>query len=318
MNQREQKQLSLLAEISSLYYEKNLSQAEIADRFFLSRTRISRLLQQAKEKGVIEIKINYTLERNYDLEHRFKERFGLREVYLLNDRGKEPAEIKHGVGSLAASYLKKRITKKITLGISWGRTISETINALSIDQKIPIDVIQLMGAESLQNHDISAQELVRKFAEIYAGKAYYLNAPLFIEDEYVKKKLISDPIITKVLEMALHADIILTGIGSIDQVKTTTPWLGYMSRELFREIKTSGAVGSLCAHFYDMNGNEIDSRWNKQCIGLDLKTLRKFDEVVAVSAGQEKAAAILGAIRGKYINVLISNSEAANTIMEYK
>ena len=113
MTSKELKKLSLLAEISSCYYEKHMTQAEIADIFCLSRTRISRLLKEAVDKDVVHITINYTYERQYDLEERFKERFRLKDVYILNTRGHKPDRLKKEVGALAAKYLTNHIKKNI-------------------------------------------------------------------------------------------------------------------------------------------------------------------------------------------------------------
>lgn len=316
MNLREQKQLSLLSEIASLYYEKNLTQSEIAERMFLSRTRISRLLQQAVEKGVVEINVNHSFERNYALEERFKQIFNLKDVYLYNTHGKTPQDVKSGVCMLAADYLKKRITKPIILGTSWGSTIAETVNSLKIEKQIPVDVVQIMGAASIQNPEINANELVNRIAKIYGGTPHYLNVPLFIEDEYVKQKILLDPVISNVLDMVLNSDIILTGIGSFDEVSAFNPWLGYMTPAMFRNIKSQNAIGCIGAHFYDKNGNALDNDWNRNCVGISLTSLKRMDEVVAVASGVAKANAVLGAIRGEYINVLVTDSDTANIIID--
>ncbi|PYG90280.1 DNA-binding transcriptional regulator LsrR (DeoR family) [Ruminiclostridium sufflavum DSM 19573] len=316
MKLREQKQLSLLTEIASLYYEKNMTQSEIAERMFLSRTRISRMLQQAIEKGIVQIHVNHIFERNYALEERFKQIFSLRDIYLYNTHEKTPQEVKSGVCILAAEYLKKRITKPIVLGTSWGSTIAETVNSLKIETQIPIDVVQIMGAASIQNPEINANELVSRIAKIYGGIPHYLNVPLYIENDFVKQKILLDPIIANVLDMALNSDIILTGIGTFDEITAFNPWLGYMTQSMFREIKNQNAIGCIGAHFYDKNGNALDNDWNKNCVGISLSNLYRMEEVVAVASGTSKAQAILGAIRGGYINVLVTDTDTANSIID--
>jgi deoxyribonucleoside regulator len=316
MNQREMKRMSFLTEVSTLYYEKNFTQLEISNRLYISRTRISRLLKQARDAGIVEIKVHHMFERNYALEERFKRRFNLKEVYLLSDFGKSPAAIKSSVGMLTASYLNKRITNRLVLGVSWGNAIKETVNALAVKRKIPIEVVQIMGAASIANPNLNAQELVRKIAKIYGGAAHYLNFPLFVKDEYIKQQINSDPIISGVLDLALYADIILTGIGAINEISVTSPWLGYMSQAIFQKIKSQKAVGCIGAHFFDRDGQAIDNEWNRQCIGIDLDNIRRVAEVIVTAAGVAKAEAISGALRGGYINVLISDDDTANAIID--
>jgi deoxyribonucleoside regulator len=316
MNKREMTFKSLLTEISTLYYEKGYTQLEISNRLNISRTRISHLLKQARDKGIVEIKVNHMFERNYALEERFKQRFDLKEVYLFSDFGKSPAEIKSGVGMLTASYLNQRITNRLVLGVSWGNAIKETVNALTVNQTIPIEVVQIMGAASITNPTLNAKELIRKIAKIYGGVPHYLDAPLFVKDEYIKQQLNSDPIISRVLDLALYADIILTGIGTINEVSVTSPWLGYMSQEIFRKIKSQKAVGCIGAHFFDRNGAAIDNEWNRQCIGIDLNSIRRIEEVIVTAAGVAKAEAISSAIKGGYIKVLMSDDETAGAIID--
>lgn len=317
MKPKDLKHISLLAELASMYYEQDMTQSEIADKLFLSRTRISRLLKQAKEKGIVEIKVNYFFERNYDLEDKFKEKFQLKNVILLNSHNKSGVEIERGIGSLAATYLKQRIRSKMTLGVSWGNTIYETVNSLSVDKKIPIEVVQTMGAASVDNPNIDTGEIIRKLSDIFDGKPYYLNAPLFIRDEHAKETIVGDPMIASTLDKARNADMILTGIGTLSEARSTNPWLGYMNKEMYQEMKQKGAVGCICAQFYDHNGAEIDSKWNRHCIGIRLPNLKKIDEVVAVAGGLDKAKAIEGAIKGNYIHVLISDTNTAKAIMGY-
>ena len=318
MKQREQNHLSLLTEIASLYYEKSLTQSEIADRMYLSRTRISRLLSEAVEKGVVEIHVKHIFERNYALEERFKQRFNLREVYLYNTHGKTPQEIKTGVCMLAADYLEKRIVKPIILGTSWGSTVAETINLLKVEKSIPIDVVQIMGAASVESPDINANEIVNRIAKIYGGTPHYLNIPLIIDDEYVRQKILLDPVISNVLHMALNSDLILTGIGTLGDVTPYSPWLGYMTSNMFRTIKDQDAVGSIGAHFYDKNGTPLNNDWNRNCVGISLSNLQRMEEVVAVASGVAKAKAILGAIKGGFVNVIVTDSDTANLIVDLR
>jgi deoxyribonucleoside regulator len=321
MKPKELKQISLLTDVASLYYEKNFTQSEVADKLFLSRTRISRLLKQAREKGIVEIRINNLLSRNYELEDVLKERFQLKEVYLLNSRGKSEAEIHRETSALAADYLKQRFKKKLSLGVSWGSTIAEAVNALSqsksINRSIPIDIVQIMGTASVNNPNSTSHDIMNRLTEIYSGKAHYLSAPLFIENDFVRETIIKDPTISKALETARNVDLILTGIGTLNDARSTNPWLGYLNKDTYNELKQKAAVGCICAQFYDLEGQEIQTSWNKQCIGINLNQLKRIEEVIAVAHGIEKAKAILGAIRGKYISVLITDSETAHQLMTY-
>src|SRR5690242_7912036 len=73
----------LLAEIATRYYVYDQSQQEIAEQFDISRSNISRLLKEARERGIVEIFIRHPLGRDARLEGRLIERFSLREAGVV-------------------------------------------------------------------------------------------------------------------------------------------------------------------------------------------------------------------------------------------
>lgn len=309
-------QLSMMTEVASMYYEKNMTQSEIGDKLFLSRTRISRILKRAQEEGVVEIKINHMLERNYSFEERFKQKFQLKEVILYGGSRESKEEVQNGVVQLAAKYLKHEIRSKMTIGISWGNTVSKTVDALAEVEKIPVNIVQIMGFASTSNYLIDANNIANRLASVYGGIVHNLNAPLFVPDEYVKKELLKDPLISRAMSLATNADIILTSIGTLNTVTESNPWLGYLTKDMFQEIREQGAVGCIGARFFDQDGNGLNNFWNSHCIGIELKDIKMAGNVVVVAAGEYKAEALLGAIRGGYVDVLVTDSGTAERMME--
>jgi DNA-binding transcriptional regulator LsrR (DeoR family) len=301
-----------MEEIASLYHEDHLTQDEISKRLFISRSQISRLLQRAEECGIVEVRVNHTIERSYELENKLKMRYGLKQAFLVNCRRQQEKNVKQRAAMLAGQYLQKHIKKDTTLGVSWGSTVSETVNALAPEKSAHINIVQIMGASpasSLSEGSISF-DMTQKLVEKYSATVYNLSTPLYIEDEYVRKVIVNDMYIVKTLNMGVHSDIILTGIGSPDSIKSTRNWQGYMNDGMLSEIRSKGGVGCLCARFYDTSGNPIDCRWNRNLIGIQLPLLRRVPEVIAVATGGDKTEAIGGALRGGYIDVLVSDSDA--------
>jgi DNA-binding transcriptional regulator LsrR (DeoR family) len=315
INDKEIRRLSFLAEIASLYYEHDLTQSQIAERMFVSRSRVSRLLKQAKEKGLVDVKINFVGERYYELEQIFIRKFGLRDVRIFNSRNKMEDETLKGITMLAAQYLQEQIKEGTTLGISWGRTVYETVRAFEERGRMPIDVVQIIGSASSYNTYIDCRESVRKISRIYGGKAHYLNVPLYVEDDNARMVLLNDPFVSETMELAHNADIILTGIGSMKPENFWHLWEGYLNEDILESVKNEGAIGYLCAHFYDKWGNVLDNELNKRIVAVNISNLRKIKTVIGVAGGIDKVEAIIGAIRGKCINVLITDYNTANEIL---
>ena len=89
---RKSQQLELLAEVCSLYYEQEMTQAEIADKLFISRSRVSRLITTAREEGVVSFNIRHFGERCYEFEQMFKRKYHLDDIFVLNSDGHDEVQ----------------------------------------------------------------------------------------------------------------------------------------------------------------------------------------------------------------------------------
>lgn len=314
MNENEK--INLLASVSSLYYEHDMTQSEIAERLFTSRSKISRLLKEAREKKVVEIIIKEPWERLLDLENKFMKIFGLKDVRIINTKCAPYETTLNKLGEIAAYYVDSVINKNTILGMSWGNTIYHTVNSLKSNKNIPLTVVQIMGAALKDKPEIDGIDLAKQFAKTYGGKYHYLYAPLFVEDKEMKEKLIRDPYISDTLSLAKKATIILTSVGSIDSTISNPAWHAYINSYTQYALQSSGAVGHIGGHFYDINGKDVDSAVNYNIIGIDLEDFSKASNVICVAGSMEKAKAILGAIRGGYIKTLIIDDTAALKILE--
>jgi DNA-binding transcriptional regulator LsrR (DeoR family) len=316
--------LSLLAEVASMYYEQDLTQAEIAKRTFTSRSRISRLLTLAKEKGIVEIKIHYPTDRVRHVESALKEKFGLKKAMVLKGGDRTYQEIVEGVGALAANYLDQIVCDDMIVGISWGKAVYNTVKALKPEGHHKIQVVQIMGTAGTEDPVIDAPELIRTLANKYNGNFHTLYAPLYVEDDYVRNSLMNENTIRETLKLARKSDIILTGIGCFEPnvpnnlwegYTLNNLWEGYLSKKERKILKDKGIAGTVSAHFYDVNGKILNEVMNNKIIGLDLDEIDKVDTIIGVAGGFFKAEAILGAIRGKFINVLVTDEATALKVL---
>ena len=315
-NLNENEKTNLLARVASLYYENDMTQSEIAGRLFTSRSKISRMLKEAREKKIVEIIIKEPWERLLEIEGEFLKRFTLNHIRIINTKGC-PYEITlHKLGEIAAYYIDSKINKNSILGMSWGNTMYHTVQNLKSSKNIPLTVVQIMGAALRDKPEIDGIDLAKQFAKTYGGKYHYLYAPLFVEDKEMKEKLIRDPNIADTLSLAKKSTIILTSVGSIDSSISNTAWHSYINSYTQYSLQTNGAVGHIGGHFYDINGVKINSELNDNIIGIDLEDFYNAPSVICVAGSIEKAKAILGAIRGGYVKTLIIDDTAALKILE--
>jgi len=308
-------QEELLVEVARYYYEQNLTQAEIGRRINASRSTVSRLLQLALDSGIVKIIINYPWERAHDLEQRLCAKFKLRDAQVLIGKGRGEEEIRKGMGVLAARLIDSHVKDGTILGISYGRSLASTIAALTPGRKVAMTVIPIIGALGTDNPQIDGPELVRQIAHIYGGEFRYLPVPLLVEDVRTRDALVQSPQIYETLNLARKSNIALLGIGAPAPQVSSMIWSGYLNERELSWLKDQGAAGHMCGQFYDIQGQLLDVDLNRRAIGIGIKALANIEVVVAIAGGEAKAEAILGALRGRYLNVLVTDDAAASKVL---
>ena len=311
MNERTE----LLAQVASMYYEDNLNQDEIARRIDISRSTVSRMLQEAREAGVVEITVHYPWRNVPEIEADLIARFHLRQARVLLGRGRPYEEILRGLGVLAARYIESILIDGATLGISWGVAVYSTVRTLRPDRRLPITVVQMVGAVGEGDPLIDGPDLARLLASVYGGEYRYLHAPLIVEDAHAREVLLQEPRIRETLSLAHRADVALVGIGAPSPEVYSLLRAGYIDREELAQLRAHGVAGDVCARHYDAYGRVLDIELNRRIVGIELEALHDIGQVIGVAGGEAKAEAILGALRGGHVNVLITDDVTARKVL---
>lgn len=307
--------LQLLAEVAQLYYEQSLDQADIATRKGISRSSVSRLLTEARELGVIEFRINFPIHRHLLLEDQLRHHFDLETVQVLNTELIVDSQILNKLGRLAAIYVQPLIAAGTIIGMTWGRTVYEITTAVAHGHIEDVKIVQVIGASGNENSLVDGIALVQNFAERLGAQYHYLHSPLMVETPAVKNAILSDQNIQRTLNLARRADILLTGIGTTDPQYSAPLRAGYITHEDLAAISNRGAIGEFCGYHINIKGEPVNILHNERIVGLTLDEIRNISRVVGVGSGLYKAACILGALRGKYINVLITDDITAREII---
>lgn len=306
----------VILDVATFYYEQRLTQEEIAKRINTSRSTVSRLLEEARERGIVHIKINYPWQRQHSLEDKLIERFGLRGACVLVGKEKQDEEIRRGIGELAARLVDGYVRDNQVLGLSYGRSVASTIAALSPNRKLSLTVVPVIGAVGSDNPSIDGPDLVRRFANAYGGEYRYLPVPLLVDDVRTRDALIQSPKVYETLNLAKRADIIVLGIGTLSPDVSSEIWKGYLDERQLQRLKNQGAVGDMCGQFYDAHGQLLDLEVNRRSIGIGIEVLSMIEYVIAVASGKAKVEAILGALRGKYLNILVTDDTTAAAVLQ--
>lgn len=308
----------LLATVASLYYKKNYSQSEIGSRLEMSSSTVSRLLGEALEKGIVQIHIRMPIPRDLELEQALIERFGLKDAYVLqtSDEGTDDTLLR-GIGQLAATYLERVIeglSPGSSIGVSWGTGVQAAVSELPDNYAQNIDVVQLVGGVGALVVD--SPDLGRMIAQKLGGRHYDLHAPLMVENPTVRKLFVKEPSVRETIVRAKAAKVAILGISGTQDEASSFLRAGLFSRADLSKLRSQGAVGEICGHFFDAEGRYENFEINERIVGLDLGNLQKIPQSVAIARSVAKAPAILGALCGKFMRVLATDDITAKAVLE--
>jgi deoxyribonucleoside regulator len=304
-----------LAQIASLYYDQNRSQQEIAQELKVSRSAVSRFLTEAREKGIVEIIVHYPWRTSLELEQELITTFNLKAARVLIRQQKPYEEMLQGLGILAAQYLDSSLHDGMIIGISWGTALYQMIRAMRPRNLPGVEVVQVIGATGAEAVLTDGPILAQLLSNRLGGYARYLHAPLIVENEVSRDILLQDRNIRETLARAKQADAMLVGIGTPNSDLYSLLRAGYVDEREAQAIRASGVVGDICAQHYSLNGEWLDIDINRRAVGISLDVLAGIDRVIGVAGSSQKGAAILGALRGRFVNVLITDDQAAQKVL---
>jgi DNA-binding transcriptional regulator LsrR (DeoR family) len=305
----------LLAYVASLYYERRLSQAQIAADVGLSRSMISRILDEAHRRGLIDIRINWPTTTVPELEQRLVDAFGLREARVVDATGLPYPTMLQQLGIAADAELQRLLRDKLIISVAWGSALWETVRAVRPGTWEGIEVVQCIGALGRLDSPADGPALAQLLAQKLGGRYRYLHAPLVVDSEDVCRGLLADRTIAETLALAAHADVALVGIGTVDPDQSSLVRAGYLSPDGAAELRRLGAVGDVCARYFDQRGVAVASAIDRRIIGIGLPALKAIPTVLGVAGGAVKAESLLGALRGGNLDLLVTDREAAERIL---
>ena len=277
---------------------------------------ISRMLTEARETGIVEIRIHRPTQSDPDLESALKERFRLMEVVVITTRHHRGEGLVRALGSAGARVLERHLGPEKVLGLAWGTSISATVDAFEAIEPIPVSVVQLVGAMGARIMEYDGHDLVSRMAEKLGGEAYYLNAPYLCDTAEIADSLLSSVGIRETIAVGKRTDVALLGIGTTVPEFSSFYLAGYITRLELDDMRQAGSVGDVCGLHFDINGQPAFTDFSDRLVSIRRPDLLAAPVRLGVAGGEGKADAILGALRGKYINVLVIDSGAAKRVLE--
>ena len=297
----------LLIKVAEYYFTNNMTQQQIANKLNISRVKVSRVLSKAKKIGLIEVRIKYPVNSHIQLEKNFENIFNLKEVIIISSEYDSRDQAFDQVARFAAQYLTENINDGDILGISWGKTLKKITKYLKYCGK-KIEIIQLLG--NTGPNTLSSYQIINNFSKAFISDYFLIPAPSMVDSKKIKEMIMSDSKIIEIFEKLNNVTFAITSIGNFSKDATFVS-SGFLTDIDLKILTESKAVGDYCGIFYDVNGHICNTEVNKRVIGIDFEKLKKIPNVIGIASGPEKAEAILGALRTRGIDILITDEVTA-------
>lgn len=303
----------MLGRTARLYYEHGYTHQQIADTLGLSRVKVTRMLAEARRKGIVEIKIHSDETIFTDLEVALCEKFGLQSAWVAPTVDGREHQL-NALGILGATALEALIDSPMTVAVGLSETVGRIGAHVHVENPTGALFVAATGNRLGSGEWIQPTEAARSLAGAFGGAWQQLPAPMVASSEESAAHIKAEPVVADALAKSRTADAAVFGVGGL------LPGSGIImdepgSLKLLRRLADAGAVGNISAGFFDSAGKPVDSPLNERIIGLTLAELEQIPVRVAVAGGKNKEAALAGTLAGSYATVLVTDERNARELL---
>lgn len=296
-----------------LYYIEGKNQKETADVLGISRLQVTRLLAEARKRGEVNIQINSNLNSVVECQRALETQFGVKKV-IIAPRTDPDTDASKAVASSAGKFISEYVQSNMTIGVGWGRTLYSALPHIRGRELENVRIISLLGGIS-QAKRFNPAEFAWQFAERFNGEGYLVPAPALVDSPETKHALLEHCGINQIFDFADALDVAFLSAGGISGL-TTSYRLGHLSEAERKSLIEAGAVGDLLYNFLDIDGNTVDHEVNERSISVNIDRLKKANDLVLISGGEEKVEIMISCLKRLIPTVFITDEMTAQSILE--
>ncbi|MDL2236896.1 sugar-binding transcriptional regulator [Christensenellaceae bacterium OttesenSCG-928-K19] len=314
----EKNELNLMLSVVKKYYELGMNQDQIAKEEFISKSSVCRLIKKAVQNGYVQFQIKYPKESVAALEHELYEQFGLDKVFITPSYTEDPDISRRDTCRAVAQDLCKIVSSDDIISVTWGNTMDVLAGVMTHEvdtNKSCSKIVMMNGSMAGDISSTKSSRIVEQFAEFFDAEGFVLPAPLIVDSKETADLIKNDSHIKYVLDYARESQIAVFSIGVVGEQSVLRRRGAYSKRE-YDIIMENQAVGDIIGHFFNIEGKRVSGRLDESMIGLDLDSLKEKKVRIGIAVGEEKASAIIGALRGGIINRLYTDERAAQKIVK--
>ncbi|WP_044096014.1 sugar-binding transcriptional regulator, partial [Bifidobacterium reuteri] len=317
-NQKEESLLASLAvrqrieqliNVAQLYYMDGLNQEQIARKVGFSRSSVSRMLTEARERGIVHITIGHPLQRLVSLENELAKKYGLACVRVAQSYDDDIASTL--VPQCAAQLLTENLKPDSLIVTSTGTPMAATIRALPVLDYPRAHVTQMLGSLASNNPLTDSSEICRMMAERLGCSYSLLPAPLVMHSASVARAVRSEKLIATAIALGNRADIAIVGVGAIRDGHSGRIFNSFEDAAIARQMQEAGVIGHICGHHIDAQGRHVRTPLCERTISIDFDHFRHIPLVIGVAWEQWRTNALHACLVGGLMSGLATNQGMA-------
>jgi deoxyribonucleoside regulator len=309
----------LLYRVATAYYIEKKQQREIADELQVSRVQISKYLKMAEERGLVRIEIVPPVvdpDEQRRLHHEFTRHFAVRDVLVCPSYGTHDTRLRSLIEQ-AGSYLWEHFgTGELVVGLGWGRTVHALAEHLPVASRRHWQIVPLAGGSNRASEKyFNINHLVQTLAERIGARPQAMYLPLVFDTRAGHQSLIQSDEYRHISRLWDGLDLIVCSLGGD---LAGSPLFKFEARdpEYLDNLRRAEAVGDMLTHFYDLRGRIVELGIEDRMINISYDQLMKAKNRLVIVSGTEKTDAILGALRARFIDLLVIDRATALQVLE--
>jgi DNA-binding transcriptional regulator LsrR (DeoR family) len=296
----------IMVKVAWYYYMESMTQQEIAELLLISRTRVIKLLERARSSGVVQFSIRHDRVRYVETERKLVNLYGLSDA-LVAPSALKTENINENVAKAAAMYIVNRLKENDFINVGYGDTSGKLLNRLATMAEHPLSCVSLTGG--VNNYLPNAR------SNVFNARLFLMPTPLVASSPEMAAAMRDEASVKEIFRMINLAAMTAVGIGGM-AASATILKEGLLNRGDFTLLQMQGAVGDILSHFIDRKGGLVQTQIEDRLISTPLHVLKELRNVIGVAAGCEKTEAIAAALRGGYINILITDEATARALCD--
>ena len=310
--------IQTLVQAAMMYYNENLTQQEISGKLGTTRQTVSKLINEARTRGIVEIRINNPVDNIIELSKDLVKKFNIKNAVTVPSDFNDDSLIRNVIAQKAVEHIATYLSEDCkSVGISWGQTVYSFIQLYNvIGNNTGLNLFPLLGASNEAASYFMINEMVRVLAEKTGGKPNFIYIPVNPGSSEEYGLFSRTNAYRSISQLWKSIDIAIVGIGSI-QAKIRLSRQEYPGeKELAVKMKNKNVVGDICTNYFDIDGNIVKPVDYQRLISITEDDLRNTKNVIALSGGLEKVDAIIGALRTGLVSEIVIDEKTAHEVLK--